>query len=875
MAARKLILVDGNSLLYRAFFALPAELATTAGVPTNAVYGFATMLVRLLLDERPDCILVAWERGETFRHAEFAEYKSGRPPTPDALSVQAPMARAVQEALRIPSVEVPGFEADDVVATLARRGAEQGYDVLIVTGDQDLLQLVDDRVHVLLMRRGIREVARYDVAAVRAHFGIEPSQFPDYKALKGDPSDNLPGVPGIGDRTAASLLARFGSLEAILARLDEVTPPRIRAALQQHAAATRRYRALATLVSDVPISLDLDTCRYSGPDPVRTREVFEQLQFRSLLQRLLRAGGEETAPAATICAPTSEAELARRLAALAPDRLGIAVLPTGRAGHDCQAVAVALAAGEDVLCIGDPRATAPLAALPEAVRDRLADPGASLAGHALKGTLHCLANLGVERREWGFDSELAAYLLYPGRSAYRLEEIAREYLGVAPPHSGEPAARLAWEAQTALRLWPRLLQALEEDALDRLYFEIELPLVPVLAAMERAGIHLDLAALADLSERLARRLAATQEQIYAIAGHPFNIGSPRQLQQVLFTELGLPATRRTKTGYSTSVEVLQELAVVHPLPAKILEYRELARLKSAYADALPTLIHPVTGRVHTTFHQTVTATGRLSSSDPNLQNIPIRTELGREVRRAFLPAPGWQLLSADYSQIELRILAHVTGDPELLAAFRSGEDIHTTTASRIFDVPPDRVTADLRRRGKTLNYAVIYGMGDYGLSRELGIPLAQARNLIEAYFRRFPGVRRYTEQTLREARQRGYVTTLPPYCRRRYLPGIQSSNRTERTLAERAAVNAPIQGTAADIIKAAMLRLDRALREQRLPARLLLQVHDELVVEAPPAALPQVAAAMREAMCGARDLAVPLEVDVRAGPNWLDLTPVA
>ncbi|MBI3909847.1 MAG: DNA polymerase I [Armatimonadetes bacterium] len=897
MPDKKLVLIDGNSLLYRAFFALPAELATTAGVPTNAVYGFAMMVVRLLEEERPDCILVAWESGRTFRHEGYRDYKAHRPTTPDDLAVQAPLAREAAEVLRIPAVEVRGYEADDVIGTLARRGKEAGYEVLIVTGDLDALQLVDERTRVMAMRRGITDVVLYDEAAVRQRFGLAPEQLPDFKALKGDPSDNIPGIPGIGDKTASALLARYGNLESLLEHAHAVSPPRVREALEKHTQDARMYRALTTIVTDLPIPRDLVECHYQGPDRSRARALFEQLQFRTLGRRLLaEPEGTPAAPGGVGEGPPRASEPPRcvRLApgpeldrfvarAVQAGRVAVRARPAHQATFDCQPVAAALAtAGEpEAVCLGELPEPGLLAAaadpweLPEGLKSLLQNPRVAVGGHHLKGEIHCLRESGVTLPRPGFDAELAAYVINPGRSSYRIEDLAREYLGLSLEAAANGWERLGQEAAASLRLWPPLERRLVEDGLERLYHELELPLVPILAEMERVGVAVDVGVLNELSALLAQRIARVQAEIHRLAGREFNIGSPKQLQEVLFTEMGLRSGRKTKTGLSTSVEVLEELAAEHPLPALILEYRELTKLKSTYADALANLIHPRDGRIHTTFHQTVAATGRLSSADPNLQNIPIRTESGREIRRAFVAAPGMKLLSADYSQIELRILAHVTGDPELVRAFREGEDVHAATAARMFDIPPDQVTPELRRRGKTLNFAVIYGMSNYGLSRELGIPVKQAQELIEAYFLRFPGVRRYTEETIRLARLQGYVTTLPPYNRRRYIPGIRSGNRTERAFAERAAVNAPIQGTAADIIKAAMLSVDRQLRAAGLGARMILQVHDELLLEYPPAEEARLVPLVHAAMAGARDLDVPLDVDVRVGPNWLEMEPVA
>jgi DNA polymerase-1 len=886
MPDKKLLIIDGSSLIYRAFFALPA-LTTADGTPTNAVYGFAAMVLTLIEGEKPDVILLALEGGRTFRHTEFADYKAQRPRTPDDLAVQGPLARAVAEALRIPIVQHPGYEADDVIGTITCRAAEAGFQVLVVTGDLDALQLVNDRVKVLVNRRGMTDTQTYDVAAVEERFGLKPPLLPDFKALKGDTSDNIPGIPGIGDKTATALIGQYGSLEALLEHAEEVSQARVRTNLLQGRRQAVLYKRLATIVTDLPLETPFDQWEYAGPDLPQARELFQRLEFRTLAARLPRiareAQEEEPAAPAEVRWRRLEAgpeldqwvERARRAGGVA-----LRTLQVGGEGRKGMLQGIALcAAGETVALAGEPAEGEGLLAvaaepwgLPASLKELLQDPSLLLVGHDLKREIHALAAQGVCPSRPGFDTLLAAYVLNPGRSNYRLEDLAQEYLkrGIG---TGEAVEILGREAAAAWDLWEPLGKRLKDDELDRVYYELELPLVPLLARMEAIGVAVNREELRALSGRLARRIEEIEGQAHAAAGRAFNLGSPKQLQEILFNELHLPSGRKTKTGYSTDSDVLQDLSVVHPLPALVLEWRELAKLKSTYTDALQNLLDPRDGRVHTSLNQTVAATGRLSSSDPNLQNIPVRTEVGREIRSAFVPAEGMKLFSADYSQIELRIMAHVCRDPELVRAFQEGRDVHATTAARVFKVPLSEVTADQRRSAKTVNFAVLYGQKEFGLSRQLRIDVKEAGELIRAYFEEFPGVLQYTESTLHQARKLGFVTTLPPFCRKRYIPGIHAGNRNERLAAEREAVNAPIQGTASDIIKAAMLRVDRAMRERDLKSRMILQVHDELLFEIVPEEEGEMLALVRREMESACRLDVPLEVETKVGGNWRDVEP--
>ncbi len=898
MTKPKLVLIDGHSLLYRAFYAT-RPLSTTDGRPTNAIYGFAGMLWQILEDEQPDAIVVAMDTAApTFRHEEFTDYKAHRPETAESFIVQVPAVRELVEAMGIPVIALEGFEADDVLGTLTHRARAQGYQVLIVTGDQDALQLVDEGAFVLMPQKGMGQTVRYDEQAVRERFGLEPSQLPDFKALKGDPSDNIPGVPGIGEKKAVALLKQFGTVENLLERLHEVEDPKLRTLLEQYREQIPQYKRLATILRDAPVPDTPPRWQPTAEHFARLQQVLESLEFRSFLRRLpeLRAKFlpkqeslalplETPAEVKTVGVRWSVArredevkQLVQRCLQL--PEVGIRALVQGTHVMELQVggVAIALSREEAVYVPG----SMPSASLFDEPNDGLVGLLAPLweatcpkAGYNLKPLQASLIRQGVQPKGFVFDAMLAGYVLQSGRSSYPLADLVQDYLGERLPaedttsESGLTAYACA-EAASCLRLQTVMNAQIAAIGCEQVLHRIEMPLSEVLARMELAGVAVDVGYLHQLSDVLDGLIRSKETEIYTLAGEPFNISSPKQLGQILFEKLKLPAGKKTRTGaYSTDAEVLEQLAVEHPICRSILEYRELSKIKSTYADVLPRLVHPATGRIHTSFNQTVAATGRLSSSEPNLQNIPIRTEVGRQIRRAFVAAPGNRLLAADYSQIELRLLAHVSGDERLLQAFAEDRDIHSATAMILFGVPPDGVTPELRRKAKTVNFAVLYGMSDYGLSQELGMPVAEARAFIENYFRQLPGVRRYIEETLDFARQHGFVTTL--YGRRRYVPEIHHANRNVRQAAERAAINSPLQGTAADIIKLAMNELDRRLRAEGWRAKMVLQVHDELVFDAPPDEIPALANLVRECMSQVASLRVPLKVDVEVGDNWAEM----
>lgn len=908
MPTQKLAIIDAYSLLYRAFFALP-PLTNKQGEVTNAVYGFTTMLVKLLDTEQPDLIAVAFDMpAATFRHEAYDGYKAHRAPMPDTLRPQIPMAREVLEAMRIPMLGVPGFEADDVIGTLARRGDAEGFEVLIVTGDRDALQLVTDHVHVLATKRGITDTVEYDRQAVIERYGVTPEQLPDVKALMGDASDNIPGVPGIGEKTAGKLIAQYGSLENLLEHADEVKG-KTGAALVTYADQARQSKFLAIIDTDVPLEDFTWECCHRQPwDQETLTELFRRLDFRSLLGRLESQAVPEAAPAEAPPAPaariiTSPAELERLSRDLR--EIGICTIVPVSAGDDPlrdPLVGLAIAAGQDVLVYVPLREAPPAQASLFAddtqaqdetvVRERLqalapmlSDARVKKNGYDVKRLALGLRTSDIELANSSFDALIAAYLIDP-TARHTLADLSFDYLKT---HIELPELSALWQAgdrETLARAATQqayLLRRVEEPLrvglaehdLMPLFRDVEMPLIPVLVEMQWRGIAVDVAHLDALSAELGKTIHQLEGEIYRLAGETFTINSPKQLQVILFEKLGLPKGKKIKTGYSTDAKTLVDLAERHEIVQKILTYRELTKLKSTYVDSLPKLIDPRDGRIHTHFNQAVTATGRLSSSDPNLQNIPIRTQEGREIRKAFIPSEAeWRFIAADYSQIELRVLAHITGDEALTEVFRRGEDLHTATACRVFGVTPDHVTREMRRMAKIVNFSIPYGTTAFGLAGQLGSTRELADELMRTYLARFPGVATYMEDVVGRARRDGYVTTL--LGRRRPLPDLHAGAPTVRQAAERTAINTPIQGSAADIMKLAMLHMADALRAHpALQARLLLQVHDEMVLEAPVEEIDRVAELMRTAMQGAYTLHVPLEVEVKVGPNWRDVSPQA
>ena len=884
----RLLLLDGHSIAYRAFFALPVEnFSTTTGQPTNAVYGFTSMLINVLRDEQPSHLAVAFDLSRTsFRNEQFAAYKANRTETPTDFKGQVSLIQEVLEALRIPVVTAAGYEADDVIATLATQAESLGIDTLICSGDRDCFQLVTDHVTVLYPKRGVSEMSRMTPEAVQERYGLSPAQYPDFAALRGDPSDNLPSIPGVGEKTAAKWIREHGSLAALVARVDEI-PGKTGDALREHLAAVLQNRQLTELVRDVQLHVQPGELTMAQWDRDEVHKLFDTLQFRVLRDRLW----------ATLSAAEPEAESGFDVqgGALTPGdvtqwldeharsgaRLGVSVRGAwGRGTGTVHGVALAVEGGAGAYIDAEQVTDSD----EKALVDWLTDPTVGKAVHDVKGPLLALRARGWDLAGVTSDTALAAYLALPGQRSFDLADLALRYLrqelrsdsdadGQLTLDGGEDQADEAVASTEIVRaravadLAQALDGALDERSATALLREMELPLADVLARVEAVGVAVDLDALHQLQAEFAAGVRAAANAAYAVIGREFNLGSPKQLQAILFDELGLPRTKRIKTGYTTDAEALVGLYVQteHPLLEHLLRHRDVSRLKTVVDGLLPMVDDHQ--RIHTTFQQTIAATGRLSSTDPNLQNIPIRTTEGRRIRQAFVVGAGYEsLMTADYSQIEMRIMAHLCSDAGLIEAFSSGEDMHTFVASRAFDVPPDQVDPELRRRIKAMSYGLAYGLSAYGLAQQLKITPDEARTQMDAYFERFGGVRDYLRNVVIEARGTGYTETI--LGRRRYLPDLTSDNRQRREMAERMALNAPIQGSAADIIKVAMLGVDRTLREAGLRSRMLLQVHDELVFEVAPGEGSQLEDVVRAEMGSAYQLSVPLEVSIGVGRTW-------
>ena len=968
-APEKLILIDAYSLIHRAYYALPS-LTTSSGEPSNAVYGFTTMLLALLDEEQPDYVAAAFDRaGPTFRDEVFTEYKANRESMPDDLRPQIGRVEQLLGAMNVAVYGVEGYEADDIIGTLARKAGDRGLNVLIVTGDRDLLQLVDDKITVLLTRKGIRDMERLDPRGVEEKLGVPPERVPDLKGLMGDASDNIPGVPKVGPKTAVQLLQQYGSLEEVLAHADEVKG-KVGENLRAYREQALMSKDISTIRTDAPVEFDPDVLRRREPDYHELAALFRELEFKVLLDRLHKAGvleaaargaGGTAAPGGGVgeasgtsgvpntgeagAAASGSESLAADARAAGASRNGAGTTPgtpvkatavdapvrtVVRTVQELQAAAAALRAApaDQPLVVGlaaagpDPMQAAivgialaragwsvyvptghhsltageqlPWPAVRDAFGPLLTDPATPKWCHDAKRLRIILRRHGTELAGVAYDVMIMSYLINPEQGDHSLPDVAMKFAdrylvswkqrlsdasagrraaGVEELDPADVAAHLWQEADVIRELGPALEERLRRDGLWELYVGMERPLIDVLVETELNGVRLDTAYLAELSHEMDAQIQRLTGEIYRLAGEAFNINSPKQLSRILFEKLKLPVLKQTKTGPSTDHEVLEALASEHELVALLLDYRQVTKLKSTYVDALPALVHPETGRVHTTFNQAVAATGRLSSANPNLQNIPVRTEEGRRIRKAFIPeGPDWVLLKADYSQIELRVLAHISGDQVLIDAFRQGQDIHVRTASEVFGVPPDQVTAEMRSAAKAINFGIVYGISSFGLARGTGLSQQDAQRYIDDYFHRYPGVRRYIDTVIETARERGYVTTL--FGRRRYLPDLRSRNWARRSFAERTAMNSPIQGTAADIIKLAMVEAHRRLRAEGLRARLVLQVHDELVLEVPKEELQRTARVIHDSMAHVVELAVPLVVDVEAGPNWLDTEPV-
>ena len=867
--APELFLIDGNSLAYRAFFALPDSIGTSDGRPTNAIYGLASMLVKVIAEHHPAGVVVAWDAGMSGREVIYDLYKAQRPSRPDLLREQWPHLMPLVEAFGYTNVKVEGYEADDVIASLVRQAREAGIAAMVVTGDRDAYQLVGDGVRVMSTSRGITETKIYDRDAVVERYGVAPELVTDLMGLRGDTSDNIPGVPGIGEKTAAALLQEFGSLEEVLANVDKVSGAKRKQNLVEHAEDARMSKQLATLHYDIETGVDLAAAMDAEPDRGALRDFMREFELRAVLERLEEAlPDDEAVPGRSVETELEVEAVEGTPADLGDSPIALAIAEGKWAGADGEEI-VTGASTLDELAVA-------LAGRPLAAHDTK-----SLGG-GRHGILAAAVREGVDL-ELEHDTMLGAYLLEPQRRTYELTELAADAgiglaEGVAPAEADDGQLSLGEEGEAGLdpaeeaRLVAALADAqrprLEELGLAPLLGDVELPLVHVLAAMEREGLRLDAERLAEVGAGFGERIATLEKEIYELAEEEFTIGSPQQVGRVLFEKLELTRKRRGKTGFSTDARVLAQIRDEHPIVEKIESWRELTKLKNTYLDSLPDLIDPETGRIHTTFNQTTAATGRLSSTNPNLQNIPIRTEIGRPVRACFVAEPGARLLSADYSQVELRVLAHVADEEVLKEIFRAGDDVHAATAAEVFNISRDDVDVGQRSKAKMVNFGIVYGLTGFGLADRLNIPRKEGEEFVARYLERFPAVRAFRERIVEQAQEEGHVATLMG--RRRSIPELRSGNGNTRRLGERLAVNTVIQGTAADIIKVAMVRCYRALAEAGTKTRLVLQIHDELLFEGPPSEMEDVTELVRREMCAAYQLDPPLEVDVGVGTDWLD-----
>ena len=870
-------LVDGSNYLYRAFYALP-PLTNSKGFPTNAIYGFTNMLLKLRRELKPDYIVVTFDlKGPTTRHEEFEDYKATRKPMPDDLVPQVPLIKEIIRAFAICVLEKQGTEADDLIGTLAVRASEKGWRTVIVSGDKDLMQLIDENVTMMDTMKD----KTYNTAAVKEKFGVSPGKVPEILGLMGDASDNIPGVPGIGPKTAQRLIEEYGTVEEVIENAENLKNVKLRDTVKKYADQARLSRQLAVIRKDIDLDFDFRDAAAREPDKEALAKIFSELEFSSLLQEIRQ---DRPALVHACQAVTDKKSLSELVAHLKGSReAACEFIFEQNSSSDLTGIGISAGGKNFYIPLGHTGASAQLAAKEVLAALSVVLKNANIKKYIydLKTALVALEDFEVHGAE---DPQLAAYLLNPAKNSYELDEVVWEFLHeripapqdvaggkgkshpLAPVSVEDMTAYAGARAEALCRLFPEMTAQLKKIEAFDLYHKVEMPLLHVLADMEKKGVLVDVSLLKRMSQELADLLQQSEERIYRLGGEKFNIHSPKQLQKILFEKLKLPAGKKTKEGFSTDMEVLTDLARHHELPAEILAYRSLAKLKSTYVDALPALIQPRTGRIHTSYNQMVTATGRLSSSNPNLQNIPIRTPEGRRIRQAFIADPGCVLISADYSQIELRVLAHLSEDEALIAAFASDEDIHTRTAADVFGVFPQMVTPEMRRQAKVINFGILYGMSAFGLSKELGVSVKTAQAYIDGYFRRYKKVRAYLDGILEGARRDGFVCTL--LNRRRYLPDIHSKIPSVRQFAERTAINTPIQGTAADLIKVAMVNIADLLRKKKLASRLIMQVHDELVVEAPDEEKEEVMALVQKEMEEVIALKVPLKVEIASGKNW-------
>ncbi|MCM3715055.1 DNA polymerase I [Alkalihalobacillus oceani] len=873
---KKLILIDGNSIAYRAFFALPL-LNNDKGVYTNAVYGFTTMLLKIIEEEKPTHMLVAFDAGKTtFRHQTYSEYKGGRQKTPPELSEQFPLVRELLDAFNIARYEADNYEADDIIGTLAKQAAGKDWEVKIFSGDKDLLQLVSERITVALTKKGITQVDYYDQALLDEKYGITAEQIIDMKGLMGDSSDNIPGVPGIGEKTALKLLKEFGTVEKVLSSIDQISGKKMKERLEEHKEQALMSKELATIYTEVPYEKELEELRFGDYDSKQVVALLKELDFSSLLAKFdYDDPQEEEKELAALDYETVSQIEERHLTS--PAALIVEVLQENYHQAEIEGIAISNKEGHFFV-------PTEAALQSELFRKWAKDATAKKWVFDAKRTVVVLGWRDLLLEGIDFDVQMASYLLDPSLSSHEITDVARRKgiedvqedelvygkgAKLKVPEQDKLGLHLARKAHALYQLKPLLEEELQKNEQEKLYRELEMPLSVILGHMETTGVKVDTEQLKAMGEDLEGRLQELEQTIHQLAGVAFNINSPKQLGEILFEKLGLPPIKKTKTGYSTSADVLEKLAPQHEIVEHILHYRQLGKLSSTYIEGLLKVTRKETGKVHTRFNQALTQTGRLSSTDPNLQNIPIRLEEGRKIRKAFVPSEqGWKIVAADYSQIELRVLAHISKDDRLIEAFRKDMDIHTKTAMDVFHVEKEEVTANMRRSAKAVNFGIVYGISDYGLSQSLGITRKEAASFIERYFASYPKVKEYMDTIIEEGREKGYVSTLLQ--RRRYLPDLTSRNFNKRSFAERTAMNTPIQGTAADIIKKAMIDMAAALDDKKLKTRMLLQVHDELIFEVPEAELDEVMKLVPDVMEQAMELAVPLKADVSFGDTWYD-----
>ncbi len=875
--SKKLVLIDGNSILYRAFFALPL-LNNDKGVYTNAVYGFTTMLLKILEEEKPTHVLVAFDAGKTtFRHKTFTEYKGGRQKTPPELSEQFPLVKELLDAFNIKHYELSNYEADDIIGTLSKVSQEDEIGVKVISGDRDLLQLVDPKVEVTLTKKGITTVENYSPETLEEKLGIRPDQVIDMKALMGDKSDNIPGVPGIGEKTAVKLLNQFDTLESLYENLDQVTGKKLKEKLETHKEDAFMSKELATIYRDTPVEINLSDLNYEGYESRKVFDLFKELGFNSLLTRIGESDGEEVESREMEEIKFEIVDEIKAEMFTGTDAIHIEMLEEHYYYGNIIGIGIANDQGNYFFTIDQ--------AINSSVFKEWAEKQENTKYvFDAKKTIVALRKQGIDLRGITFDLLLASYIINPGEShddipsiSHSLNEISVSYdeeiygkgAKQKVPEQELLAEHVVRKTNMVFRLKERIVEKLTENEQYDLFEILELPLAKILADIEYYGVRVDTERLQNMGEELKERLDTVEGEIYELAGTTFNINSPKQLGEVLFEKLNLPVIKKTKTGYSTSADVLEQLQDKHEIMPKILLYRQLGKLHSTYIEGLLKVVDKDESRIHTRFNQALTQTGRLSSTDPNLQNIPIRLEEGRKIRQAFIPTKDdWVILAGDYSQIELRVLAHIANDEKLIEAFNEGMDIHTKTAMDVFHVEADQVTSNMRRQAKAVNFGIVYGISDYGLSLSLGITRKEAKVFIDTYLESFPGVKSYMDDIIQEAKQNGYVTTIMN--RRRYLPEITSRNFNRRSFAERTAMNTPIQGSAADIIKKAMIDLADRLEKDKFEAKLLLQVHDELILEAPKHEVEQLQKVLCEVMENAVSLSVPLKVDVSHGPTWYE-----